>query len=166
MKYLVFILLFCCIALHPSFALNQIPPGNVAPDLSLPDQQGKIHNLRTYRGKFVLVNFWTVDCRHCREDITQLELAYRHLQSLGLEVIIVNAGNSVADVKKMIELNPVSYTVLLDLDLTMGTWGIPVVPTAYLVNPEGQRIYRTVGPQKWSSPAMIKKLQSILTKDD
>ena len=35
-----------------------------APDFELPDLQGKLHRLSNYRGKIVIVNFWSCECPH------------------------------------------------------------------------------------------------------
>ena len=35
-----------------------------APDFELPDLQGKLHKLSDYRGRIVIVNFWSAECPH------------------------------------------------------------------------------------------------------
>ena len=35
-----------------------------APDFELPDLQGKLHRLSDYRGKIVIINFWSCECPH------------------------------------------------------------------------------------------------------
>jgi len=35
-----------------------------APDFELPDIQGKLHRPCDYRGKIVIINFWSVECPH------------------------------------------------------------------------------------------------------
>ena len=35
-----------------------------APDFELPDLQGNPHKLSDYRGKIVIVNFWSAECPH------------------------------------------------------------------------------------------------------
>jgi peroxiredoxin len=35
-----------------------------APDFTLPDLEGRIHMLSDYRGKIVLINFWSAECPH------------------------------------------------------------------------------------------------------
>jgi len=35
-----------------------------APDFELPDLQGNIHKLSDYRGRIVIVNFWSCECPH------------------------------------------------------------------------------------------------------
>jgi len=34
------------------------------PDFTLPDLEGRIHMLSDYRGKIVLINFWSAECPH------------------------------------------------------------------------------------------------------
>jgi peroxiredoxin len=35
-----------------------------APDFKLPDLEGKVHRLRYYRVKIVVINFWSCECPH------------------------------------------------------------------------------------------------------
>jgi peroxiredoxin len=35
-----------------------------APDFELPDLRGNLHGLSDYRGKIVIVNFWSAECPH------------------------------------------------------------------------------------------------------
>jgi len=35
-----------------------------APDFELPDLQGNLHKLNDYRGRIVIVNFWSAECPH------------------------------------------------------------------------------------------------------
>lgn len=35
-----------------------------APDFELPDLEGTLHKLSDYRGKIVIVNFWSAECPH------------------------------------------------------------------------------------------------------
>ena len=35
-----------------------------APDFVLPDMHGKLHRLSQYRGKIVVINFWSCECPH------------------------------------------------------------------------------------------------------
>ena len=44
-----------------------------APEFTLPDLDGRIHMLSDYRGRIVIVNFWSADCPHSKRvdaDIT------------------------------------------------------------------------------------------------
>jgi peroxiredoxin len=39
--------------------INQLPP-----DFRLPDLQGELHSLNDFRGRIVIVNFWSAECPH------------------------------------------------------------------------------------------------------
>ena len=67
---------------------------------------------------------------------------------------------------EVLEINKVTYTVLLDTDLSLGAWGIPILPTTFIVNPKGDIRYRAVGTRVWNSPFMIDFIQSILDSED
>ncbi len=141
---------------------DRIPPNDVAPDFTLPDRLGNLHHLKDYRGKYLLVNFWSVDCSHCRQDMAGLEYAYRQLRKFNVAVLAINAGDSLERVNKMLQFSEFSYTILLDLELMMVDWGIPAIPTTYLLSPDGRRLYRAVGSRDWNSAAMIERLIAIV----
>ncbi|MFZ5820003.1 MAG: redoxin domain-containing protein [Chloroflexota bacterium] len=92
-----------------------------APEFTLPDLDGRIHMLSDYRGRIVIVNFWSADCPHCeRTDASILaclpqwggEVALLAVapndnepdgmvagtaRRRGLPVVLRDAGHSVAD---------------------------------------------------------------------
>ncbi|MFZ5909867.1 MAG: redoxin domain-containing protein [Chloroflexota bacterium] len=95
--------------------------GQPAPEFTLPDLDGRIHMLSDYRGRIVIVNFWSADCPHCeRTDTSTLACLPRWGQGIalltiasndnepdgmvagiarrrGLPVVLRDAGHSVAD---------------------------------------------------------------------
>ena len=145
-------------------SLDRIPPGDVAENFTLPDSRGKMHSLSDYRGKYVLITFWTLDCHHCKDDMASLEVLYSDLKPLGFEVIAIHAGDQVEAVRKMLKINPYSYPILFDLDLNMKAWGIPAIPTAYLITPDGKRAYRAIGTREWNSSELSGFLRNLLSK--
>ena len=49
-------------ALHPDYAARN----RTAPDFELPDLDGRPVRLAGFRGKTVILHFWTKTCRPCR----------------------------------------------------------------------------------------------------
>ena len=142
--------------------IQRIPLGDVAQDFALPDSQGETYTLKQYRGQYVLVMFWTMNCHYCKEDMASLEVMYPRFKSMGLEVIAIHAGDKIEEVQSMLKVSPLSYPVLLDLDLALRDWGIPAIPTVYIVDPQGNRLYRVIGSRNWSTPKLSEFLESTI----
>ncbi len=60
---------------------------------------------------------------------------------------------------------PISFPIYVDMDLEVN-WGVPGLPTTFLLNPEGKLIYRAVGKREFASEGMINFLKSVIDKYD
>jgi len=49
----------------------------------------------------------------------------------------------------------------MDLNLELGSWGVPTLPTSYLIAPNGSFAYRAVGTRVWNSPVMVDFLRRV-----
>jgi len=147
----------------PKALLDPIPGERAAHGFSLPDTGGQMHSMQDYAGRVLLVAFWSAACPVCVKDLNNLEIAYRFLRDSGLDVVAIHAGGAASEVGEFIKTTPVSYTVLVDSALQMGEWGIPAVPTVYLVSPRGHLLYRAVGARDWGAPPLLDRLQAIVS---
>jgi peroxiredoxin len=142
------------------------PPNVKAENFKLSDLDGEKHELTDYRGKHVIVNFWSMSCNLCKSEMTTLQSAYELIDNEDLVILSIHAGNSTDGVKSVLELNKVTYPVLFDVDLQLGEWGIPIMPTSFIVSPEGDIRYRVVGTRVWNSPFMIDFIKSIIDSNE
>jgi len=149
---------------EPARLLDPIPGERAAHGFSLPDTGGRMHSMEDYGGRLLLVAFWSSTCPICLNDLNNLEIAYRFLRDSGFDVVAIHAGGTASEVGEFIKTTPVSYTVLVDSALKMGEWGIPAVPTVYLVSPRGHLLYRAVGARDWGAPPLLDQLQAIVRR--
>jgi len=146
--------------------LEAYPPNVAAENFKLSDIAGDKHELTDFRGKHVLLNFWAMSCNVCKSEMTTLQSAYDLLDREDLVIISVHAGAATDGVESVLKLNEISYPVLFDVDLQLGDWGIPIMPTSFIVSPEGNIRYRAVGTRIWNSPFMIDFMNSILDSEE
>jgi len=61
-----------------------------APEFSLPDLNGSLRDLKSYRGKFVLLNLWTTNSHGGHDSLDILRKAHVALSARGTQIIAVN----------------------------------------------------------------------------
>ncbi len=82
-------------------------------EFTLSDLQGKSWNLKTLRGKVVLVNFWATWCPPCRKEMPDLESLYLKFKDQGFVVLAVS-DESATKVNKFLAARNFTYPILLD----------------------------------------------------
>ena len=164
------ILIFCLVFSLPLAAdrlLDPMPTTMVAENFSLPSVSGDLQTLKQFKGSYVLVNFWSTDCLICVAELSVLQDLYEQLkQDHDFEVVAIHAGPKLQEVSTLLKGNPVSYKVLMDNDLKMGHWGIPQLPTSYIVTPDGKFAYRAVGTRVWNAPHMVDFLRQVMNGNE
>lgn len=121
-----------------------IEVGQRAPDFSLTALDGSRHNLSSYRGVPLVLNFWATWCEPCHREIPDL----RALDSSGgiqvLSVAIDEEGESI--VRPFVDEKSIEYVVLIDdQDVFTGRYRGTVIPFTLVLDSEHviRKIYRT-----------------------
>jgi len=144
--------------------MEPISGSPAAGGFSLKNVAGKEISLDDYKGKFVLLNFWATWCAPCRKEMPAMSNLHNEFGGEGLEVIGVHVGPSLAGIKKFLEAVPVSFTILIDKNMGLASWGVQGLPTTFLINPEGKLVYKAVGEREWDSPEMVTFLKEQVAK--
>ena len=139
--------------------MDPMPAANPAPDFNLMGMDGDTHTLEDLKGKFVLVNFWATWCNPCKVEMPLLEKLHQTLKSEKFTVLGLHVGPGPENIEEFKKLMPISFPIYVDMDLEVN-WGVPGLPTTFLMNPEGKLIYRAVGKREFASDEMVNFLKS------
>lgn len=112
---------------------------------TLTDTQGKVHKLESYKGKWVLVNFWATWCPPCLEEMPDLQSLHETHKNL-VVIGIAMEYNDPQYVKQFASDLLVTFPIVLGNDRIAAQIGkVPGLPTTYLYNPEGKLAAYNVG---------------------
>jgi peroxiredoxin len=119
-----------------------------APDIGLLSIDGEELRLTAYRGRPVLVTFWSTTCPSCVREIPHLTELYRDLAPQGLEIIgIATAYDPPNRVLEMRQSHNIPYPVALDIhaDAAHAFGDVRVTPTSFLIAPDGRVVQSKIG---------------------
>lgn len=115
--------------------------GQIAPGFTQNDVDGKPVNLSSYRGKYVLVDFWASWCAPCRAENPNLVKTYARYAPKGFEILGVSLDNKEENWKKAIADDGLKWKHVSDLkgwqNAVSQLYGVRGVPASYLIDPQG-----------------------------
>ncbi len=111
-----------------------------APDFALPTLEGDTLRLSALRGKVVVLNFWATWCAPCRQEIPDFIKLQRELGAERVRFVGVSLDDEGFEVvRPYAEEMGINYPIVHDTGEVAARYGgIRVVPTTFLIGPEGK----------------------------
>lgn len=136
----------------------------MAPDFSLPLGDGSTFRMSDQRGKVVVLNFWSVTCQPCIEEMPSLiSLATILKDREDVELVAVSADRSWEQVRSVIpEDSPLRVALDEDRSVVRGKFGTRLFPETWIIDPEGVIRLRVDGRRDWSSGVALEVIESYL----
>ena len=144
----------------PAFAQN-------LPNVVLKDIEGNAVQTtsKVQRDGPTVFCFWATWCNPCKVEMPLLEKLHQTLKGDKFTVLGLHVGPGPENIEEFKKLMPMSFPIYVDMELEVN-WGVPGLPTTFLLNPEGKLIYRAVGKREFASEAMINFLTKEINKYD
>lgn len=194
------IVIICCLTLLTIIA--SIPAANAADpltqaniylypkphkvsDLVLKTPTGQTVSLNDYKGKVVLLHFWSITCPACKIEEPLLENLRRVHGGSGLEILGVNLVDPPVAIQKHAATVRPPFSVLFDggrgFSLRVVEMAgkrtsfvvnpnqeaileVPGFPTTYIVDCRGDAVGYSVGPARWDEPSAQALLQKLMVE--
>lgn len=167
-KIISYVLLACTTAtgVAADNTQMQLITGNVqAPAFRFSDGKQSI-GLDTFKGKFVLVNFWATWCKPCVTEMPSLDRLAGRLQKKGVVVIAISQDEGgPSQVRPFTEkLNLSRLRILFDPEKrSFRDYALRGLPTTVLISPKGNLIARLEGGAAWDEGALAAQVERLAT---
>ena len=136
-----------------------------APDFSLNDRWGHAYDLSDQRGKVVVMNFWSITCPPCLEEMPSVEELAKQAKSRwgdDVQVIAVSTDAGWDAVRTVLPADP-ELRHLFDPDKSTveGKFGTSLYPETWIIDRDGFVRFRYDGAFDWSSPVVLDLIESM-----
>ena len=116
-------------------------------DFQLTTLDGEVISIADYRGKIVMIDFWSSWCAPCRAEGPVLAETYDKWRDRGVEFIGVAIWDTDDPVQEFIERNGINYVNGIDPSGKISIdFGVSGIPEKFFINPEGEIVKKVVGP--------------------
>jgi thiol-disulfide isomerase/thioredoxin len=151
-------------ALRPNYANSN----KLAPNFELPTLDGGKRKLSDYRGKVVILNFWTKTCRPCLEEMPSLAQFARALEAdSDIAVLTVTTDEGVEDARDTLVAVLASEPSLVTFidsenEVVAEKYGTKLYPETWFIDKAGIIRARFDGRRDWMKPLNLEFARSLV----
>jgi len=120
--------------------------GQPAPGFTQPGVNGKPVTLASFKGKYVLVDFWASWCGPCRRENPNVVKAYKKFHSKGFAILGISLDDNKARWVEAIQKDQLTWTQVSDLkgwqNSVADLYGVRGIPMNFLLDKDGKIVAR------------------------
>ncbi len=149
MKRMILVLLVVSFVTTNNQVVNANNEGEQALDFTLETSKEQLIKLKSFKGKTLVLNFWTTWCTYCQEEITELNKFYSEkgedIELMGVN--ITSSEQSKQAVVQFIENAQIKFLIGMDINGDVSKkYGIIGIPTTFIIDKSGVIKKKIVGP--------------------
>ena len=137
------------------------PSSRKAIEFSQPDVNGKPISLSSFKGKYVLLDFWASWCKPCRLENPNVVKAYNEFKDKNFTVFGVSLDQEKGAWLKAIQQDGLSWNHASDLKFwsneAAALYGVQSIPANFLIDPQGNIIAQDLHGEE-----LVKTLRTVV----
>jgi thiol-disulfide isomerase/thioredoxin len=129
---------------------------------SSPTGMGSRGASQDHRGKVVVLNFWSITCPPCLEELPSLEHLGHLAQQWGdVEVVAVSADEGWSAVTSVVpEDTRLTHVFDPTREVISGQFGTRLFPETWIIDREGRVRFRYDGALDWGNPIVVELVEA------
>jgi thiol-disulfide isomerase/thioredoxin len=127
-----------------------------APHFSLKDQNGKQVSLGDFKGKVLVLDFWSTWCVPCKKSFPAMQLAQqKYTKDPSVKFLFIHtwetSKTATEEVKKYLASTGFDFQVLMDLKDTSGhnamveSYQVSAIPAKFIIDKKGKIVFKLTG---------------------
>ena len=143
-------------------ALTSSGRAQSAPDFALKDViRGQEYTLSQFKGKVILLNFFTFLCKPCKEEMPFLNQIDQELKSQGFQTIGIGLASTVEELRSLAQQLGLNYPVLAGTEEVSKAYGkVEFVPTTFIIDRQGNIVHKIFEAR--SKADLVKLIKPLL----
>jgi len=134
--------------------------GGAAPDFTVTDSDHTV-SLHDYRGKVVVLNFWSAHCAPC---IAEMPSLVQLQKRMGNKIIVVGVAVDTTNTEyhAFLQKHGIDFLTVLDSDKnSYNLYGATGYPETTIIDRNGKARRKFVMAMDWTSPEIVDYLQKL-----
>jgi thiol-disulfide isomerase/thioredoxin len=167
LKRFLWILSFLCV-IEAAYAFGgryeSLEPQSI-PEFTFMDSEGVVVTLDHYKGKVVVLNFWSVTCGPCIAEMPSLDQLAGYYPEDQLVVLTVNVDPlRKAGIQSFYDENRYRYLKIYQDPTRSSQEALKWhgLPATFIINKEGKLIGREFGYEKWDSSEALEFFDQLI----
>ena len=137
--------------------------GGRAPGCPLRLSDGRLSDVRQFRGKVVYLDFWASWCTSCVLSFPYMDQLSRDQEARGLRVVAVNMDQDPAAAQRFLARHPSSFSIVLgDNAPCARAFGVKAMPSSFLIDRRGVVREQVQGFQSGEAKRLAAKVEQLL----
>jgi len=126
--------------------------------IRLTNLNGTLVDMTQYKSKAIFINFWATWCKPCIEEMPTIKKAMDSLKNENIEFLFATSGDK-EDIKDFESVHHYGFNyVIAD---NMEELNIIGLPTTFIFDKEGKRVFSDLGYHKWDDKTSLDLLFKI-----
>jgi len=137
-----------------------VAEGSLAPKFTGRDLAGNQIELTSFKGNYLLIDFWASWCTACRAENPRLAKLRTQYLEKGFDILSISQDSEIAPYKKAMEKDGLTWSQIHDADRAITRlYLVSSLPSNFLLDPEGKIIAKNINAQQ-----LKLRLDQLLTR--